>query len=79
MESEDFWKEVQEHYAWKKKNLIQFIAPDEFYSINYNYKTDISNYKNLSCDELKSIYKKFDCISDIYNTFLFMIFFFKYN
>ncbi len=60
MESEDFWAEVKEHYIYKKKNLIQFIKPSRFASVIHNKQVDITNYKNLSCDELKSIYKKFE-------------------
>lgn len=60
MENEDFWAEVKEHYTYKKKNLINFINPSRFDSISRNKTVDTSNYKNFSCDELKTIYKKFD-------------------
>ncbi len=62
MESENFWNEVKEHYTYKKKNLIEFINPTRFSSIERkrDNKVDISTYKKLSYDELKTIYKKFD-------------------
>lgn len=52
-----FWRNVREHYTWKKKHLIQFIDPDYFIDATTNF-ANLPTYQHLSYDELQSIYEK---------------------